>query len=195
MPLIQSFMSDRMGVAQKAAFFALSNEDRPHHTGIEAQIADIVAPRLAAMGYEFVRVAVLGRETADRADHGRPGRRRTDHVEDCEAISHAVGAVLDVDDPIPALLEPGGQLRGHRPAADPGEGLEPLRRPSPGWRLSVPPDGRKRFSGVVLGAMRRGAGCGWTTARRWRCRSPTSAAQARPDRRADRSHRRAAAVN
>ena len=58
MPLIQSFMSDRMGVAQKAAFFALSNEDRPHHTGIEARIADIVEPRLAAMGYELVRIAL-----------------------------------------------------------------------------------------------------------------------------------------
>ena len=53
------------------------------------------------MGYELVRVAVLGRERptvqimADRAD----GALIT--VSDCEAITHAVGAVLDVDDPIP----------------------------------------------------------------------------------------------
>ena len=53
------------------------------------------------MGYELVRIAVLGRERptvqimADRAD----GQQIT--VEDCEAISHAVGAVIDVDDPIP----------------------------------------------------------------------------------------------
>jgi len=53
------------------------------------------------MGYELVRVAVLGRERptvqvmADRAD----GSQIT--VADCEAISRALGAVLDVEDPIP----------------------------------------------------------------------------------------------
>ena len=53
------------------------------------------------MGYELVRVAVLGRERptvqvmADRAD----GSQIT--VQDCENISHTLSAVLDVDDPIP----------------------------------------------------------------------------------------------
>src|ERR1700759_5737561 len=59
------------------------------------------------MGYELVRVTVLGRSRptvqvmADRAD----GSQIT--VSDCEAISHALGAVLDVEDPIPGnwLLE------------------------------------------------------------------------------------------
>ena len=75
--------------------------DLPHHTGLEGRVAGIVAPALADMGYELVRVAVLGRERptvqimADRADGGQIS------VEDCEAISHAVGAVLDVEDPIP----------------------------------------------------------------------------------------------
>ncbi len=92
-----------------------------NHTGLEGRIAALIAPSLDAMGYELVRVAVLGREKptvqimADRADGALIA------VEDCEAISHAVGAVLDVDDPIP------------------GE-----------WTLPV--GGRKRFSGVVLGA-------------------------------------------
>ena len=53
------------------------------------------------MGFELVRVAVLGRERptvqimADRAD----GSQIT--VEDCEQISHDVSAAIDVDDPIP----------------------------------------------------------------------------------------------
>ena len=53
-----------------------------------------VAPTLAHMGYELVRVQISGKERpvvqimADRADEA-PFR-----VEDCEAISHALGAVL-----------------------------------------------------------------------------------------------------
>ena len=81
--------------------------DQPLHTGLEARIAAIVAPTLDGMGYELVRIVVMGREKptvqimADRADGA------TITVEDCEAISRAVGAVMDVDDPIPGqwLLE------------------------------------------------------------------------------------------
>ena len=72
-----------------------------NHTGLEGRIAASIGPTLESMGFELVRVAVLGRERptvqimADRADGALI------RVEDCEAISHAVGAVLDVDDPIP----------------------------------------------------------------------------------------------
>lgn len=154
MPLIQSFMSDRMGVAQKAAFFALSNEDRPHHTGIEARIADIVEPRLAAMGYELVRIALLGRERptlqimADRADGGLIA------VEDCEVISHQIGAVLDVEDIVPGAA---WTLEVSSAGID-----RPLTRVrdwnrfaghSAKVEMSVPTlDGRKRFTGTLLGA-------------------------------------------
>ena len=61
----------------------------------------MISPAIEAMGYEVVRVAVLGRERptvqimADRADG------MLINVEDCERISHAVGAVMDVEDPIP----------------------------------------------------------------------------------------------
>jgi hypothetical protein len=75
--------------------------DLPRHTGIEAQLATLVNPTLVDLGYELVRVAVLGRERqtvqimADRADGTAFA------VEDCERISHALGAVLDVADPLP----------------------------------------------------------------------------------------------
>jgi ribosome maturation factor RimP len=73
----------------------------PQHTSLESRLAAIISPTLESMGYDLVRVAVLGRDRptvqvmADRAD----GSQIT--VADCEAISHALGAVLDVEDPLP----------------------------------------------------------------------------------------------
>ncbi len=104
------------------------------------------------MGYDLVRVAVLGRDKptvqimADRADGSPIG------VEDCEKISVALGAVLDVDNPIPGawtlevssagIDRPLTRMRdwerfaGHRARAE----------------VIAPVDGRKRFAGMVLGA-------------------------------------------
>ena len=76
------------------------DDDLPHHEGLEARIATAITPALGQLGYELVRVQVSGKERpvvqimADRADEAHF------RVEDCEAISHAVGAVLDVEDPI-----------------------------------------------------------------------------------------------
>ena len=104
------------------------------------------------MGYELVRVAVLGRQRptvqimADRAD----GQQIS--VTDCEAISHALGAVIDVADPIPGEWE----LEVSSAGID-----RPLTRRKDWNRFAghlakaetgIPLDGRKRFSGVVLGA-------------------------------------------
>ncbi len=123
-----------------------------NHTGLEGRIAAAIAPTLGDMGFELVRVAVLGREKptvqimADRADGGLIT------VEDCEAISHAVGAVLDVDDPIP----------GEWTLEVSSAGIDrPLTRVKDFIRFSghlakaetnMPVGGRKRFSGIVLGA-------------------------------------------
>jgi ribosome maturation factor RimP len=73
-------------------------------------------------------------------------------VDDCEAISRAVGAVLDVADPIPGAwmlevssagidrpltrIKDWNRFAGHRARVD----------------LAIPLEGRKRVSGVVLGA-------------------------------------------
>jgi ribosome maturation factor RimP len=130
----------------------LDQDDHPILSGLEARIAGIVAPALTGMGYELVRVAVLGRDRptvqimADRADGNLIA------VEDCEAISHAIGAVLDVEDPIPGAwsleissagidrpltrIKDWNRFAGHQARAE----------------VSMPVDGRKRFSGVVLGA-------------------------------------------
>jgi ribosome maturation factor RimP len=129
-----------------------ATDDLPRHDGLEARIADAILPTLAHLGYELVRVQVSGKERptvqvmADRAD-GALFR-----VEDCEAISHAIGAVLDVADPI----------KGEWDLEVSSAGIDrPLTR-AKDWNrfaghvakleLAIPQDGRKRFRGVALGA-------------------------------------------
>jgi ribosome maturation factor RimP len=130
----------------------LDATDHPLLTGLEARIADAIAPALTHMGYELVRVAVLGRDhptvqiMADRADGNLIS------VEDCEAISHQVGAMLDIEDPIP----------GNWTLEVSSAGIDrPLTRVKDWNRFAghiakaetaMPVHGRKRFSGIVLGA-------------------------------------------
>lgn len=131
---------------------ASSDIELPHLTGLEARIAERIAPTLADLGYELVRLSVLGRDTptiqimADRANGSLIS------VEDCEQISHAVGAILDVDDPIPGAW----MLEVSSAGID-----RPLTRAKDWERfaghlakaeLDVPLNGRRRFSGTVMGA-------------------------------------------
>ncbi|WP_270933420.1 ribosome maturation factor RimP [Falsiroseomonas oryzae] len=129
-----------------------TDDDVPRHEGLEARIAAAILPSLRQMGYELVRVQVSGKERptvqimADRTDDA-PFR-----VEDCEAISHAIGAVLDVEDPI----------RGEWMLEVSSAGIDrPLTRIKDWNRfaghvatveLVVPQEGRKRFKGIALGA-------------------------------------------
>ena len=119
---------------------------------LEAKLTAIVGPRLETMGFELVRVAVLGRERptvqvmADRADGSLIS------VEDCEQISHYMSTVFDVEDPIPGAW--------HLEVSSAGID-RPLTRVKDWVRFAghlarvetnFPIDGRKRFSGIVLGA-------------------------------------------
>ena len=130
----------------------LQESDDRRHASLESRLAAIVAPTLGSMGFELVRVVVLGRDRptvqvmADRAD-GAPIA-----VHDCEAISHALGAVLDVEDPIPGAWS----LEVSSAGID-----RPLTRVKDWNRYAghlaraetvAPIDGRRRFSGIVLGA-------------------------------------------
>jgi len=104
------------------------------------------------MGFELVRVAVLGRERptvqvmADRADGSMIS------VEDCEQISRYLSTVFDVEDPIPGAWN----LEVSSAGID-----RPLTRPKDWNRfaghlarvdMQFPVGGRKRFSGIALGA-------------------------------------------
>ncbi|ATU73905.1 Ribosome maturation factor rimP [Gluconacetobacter sp. SXCC-1] len=140
-----------MGGGRRAAFFAL-DADLPFLTGLDARIAAMVAPALADMGFDLVRVAVLGRESptvqimADRADGTLIA------IEDCEQISHAVGAILDVEDPLPGAwtleVSSAGIDRPLTRAKDWERFAGHLARAE----MNMPIEGRKRFAGIVLGA-------------------------------------------
>jgi ribosome maturation factor RimP len=116
-----------------------------------AQIETLIAPSLEAMGYRVVRIAFTSgrRPTLQVMAERRDDRPMT--VDDCEAISHAVSALLDVADPIPDAY----QLEISSPGID-----RPLVRREDYERfagfeakleLARPVDGRKRFRGRLLG--------------------------------------------
>ncbi len=104
------------------------------------------------MGYELVRVTVLGRERptvqvmADRVDGSLI------NIDDCERINDVVSAALDVAD----LIKTAWTLEVSSAGID-----RPLTRPKDWVRfaghqakaeVNVPIGGRKRFTGTVLGA-------------------------------------------
>ena len=126
--------------------------DEPNHSGLEAKIAGMITPQLAHLGYDLVRVLVLGRERptvqvmADRADGSQIS------VADCERITRALSAVLDVEDPLPGAWT----LEVSSAGID-----RPLTRLKDWTRFAghqarvemlMPVDGRRRFTGIVLGA-------------------------------------------
>ncbi len=127
--------------------------DHPIHSGLEAKIAAIVAPRLEAQNFELVRVQIIGKDSptvqimADRAD-GAPLT-----LDDCTEISHLLSAVLDVEDPIASAWT----LEVSSAGID-----RPLTR-TKDWQkhagfeakveLNFPgPASRKRFRGTIIAA-------------------------------------------
>jgi ribosome maturation factor RimP len=118
--------------------------------GLPAKVAAIIEPALDDRGFRLVRVAISGREgqtlqvMAERADGSMT-------IEDCEAVSREISALLDVHDPIAGAY----RLEVSSPGID-----RPLVRPSDfeDWagheakiELNQPIDGRKRFRGRLEG--------------------------------------------
>jgi ribosome maturation factor RimP len=129
-----------------------SSEPSPLHASLEQRIVAEIEPVLTHMGYEIVRVAVLGRERptvqvmADRRDGSLIA------IEDCEKINDVVSATLDVAD----LIKTAWTLEISSAGID-----RPLVRAKDWTRfaghlaraeVNIPIAGRKRFSGIVLGA-------------------------------------------
>lgn len=119
-------------------------------TPIDRRLAEIVTPTIEGLGFELVRIRLMGGNTktlqimADRPEGGID-------VEDCGRISVAVSAVLDVEDPI----EESYTLEVSSPGID-----RPLTRLKDFemWtgfeaRLETAEliDGRKRFKGRLAG--------------------------------------------
>ncbi len=118
--------------------------------GLSARIAAIVEPALEGRGFRLVRVAISGREGKTvQVMAERPDGTMT--IEDCEAISREVSALLDVHDPVAGAY----RLEVSSPGID-----RPLVRTSDfeDWagheakiELKEPIEGRKRFRGRLEG--------------------------------------------
>ncbi|MFM2356529.1 MAG: ribosome maturation factor RimP [Pseudomonadota bacterium] len=119
-------------------------------TAIDRRLAEIVTPAIEGLGFELVRIRLMGGNTktlqimADRPEGGID-------VDDCGRISTAVSAVLDVEDPI----EDAYHLEVSSPGID-----RPLTRLKDfdlweGYEAKIetaePIDGRKRFKGFIRG--------------------------------------------
>ncbi|MEM9146591.1 MAG: ribosome maturation factor RimP [Pseudomonadota bacterium] len=116
----------------------------------DQRLAQIVAPTVEALGFELVRLRLMGGKTktlqimAERADG-------TMEVDDCAAVSRAVSAVLDVEDPIAEAYT----LEISSPGID-----RPLTRPVDfdrweGYEAKLETEdlieGRRRFKGILAG--------------------------------------------
>ncbi len=119
-------------------------------TAIDRRLAEIVTPTIEGMGFELVRIRLMGGRTptlqimADRPEGGII-------VEDCARISTAVSAILDVEDPI----EDNYTLEVSSPGID-----RPLTRLKDfemwkGYEARIETseliDGRRRFKGELVG--------------------------------------------
>jgi ribosome maturation factor RimP len=119
-------------------------------TAMDRRLADIVQPVIEGLGFELVRIRLMGGATrtlqimADKPDGGI-------EVDDCGEISTAVSAVLDVEDPI----EENYTLEVSSPGID-----RPLTRLKDfemwkGWEARLETteliDGRRRFKGTLGG--------------------------------------------
>ena len=119
-------------------------------TAMDRRLADIVGPVIEGMGFELIRLRLMGGATrilqimADRPDGGIG-------VDECGAISVAVSLTLDVEDPI----EENYGLEVSSPGID-----RPLTRLKDfevwkGWDARIETteliDGRRRFKGVLAG--------------------------------------------
>jgi ribosome maturation factor RimP len=119
-------------------------------TAIDRRLAAIVTPAIEGLGFELVRIRLMGGKTrtlqimADRPEGGIV-------VEDCARISTAVSAILDVEDPV----EDNYILEVSSPGID-----RPLTRLKDfdvwqGYEARIETaeliDGRRRFKGTLAG--------------------------------------------
>lgn len=118
--------------------------------GKAAEVEALIAPSLVDLGFEIVRVQMMGGQRqvlqimAERPDGSLS-------IEDCTLISRTVSALLDVEDPIPGAYN----LEVSSPGVDrPLTRLKDFVRYA-GWEgrveLSAAHEGRKRFKGRLAG--------------------------------------------
>ena len=119
-------------------------------TAIDRRLAEIVTPAIEGLGFELVRIRLMGGKTntlqimVDRPEGGI-------EVDDCAKVSTMVSAILDVEDPIeenyvlevssPGIDRPLTRLKDF----DMWQGYEAR------LETSEMIDGRRRFKGILQG--------------------------------------------
>ncbi len=119
--------------------------------GLAAEVERLIAPTMADLGFDIVRVHFGG----DRRPKLQLMIERSDgstvNVDDCAKASRATAAILDVEDPISTAYV----LEVSSPGIDrPLTRLSDFRRFSGHLakvELAVPEEGRRRFSGTLRG--------------------------------------------
>ena len=113
------------------------------------RIAKLIGPTIEALGFELVRVQLSGSQRPTLQVMAEPANGRVMSVEDCAAVSRAISALLDVEDPITSAYS----LEVSSPGID-----RPLTRAKDYERFmgheakvetNAPIEGRKRFKGPI----------------------------------------------
>ena len=135
------------GESAKRAFI----KKRIYRMELSEHIQHLIEPAIGEMGFNIVRVRISGKKKLSMqvmVEH-QDGQGMT--VDDCAAVSRAISALLDVEDPIDAPYT----LEVSSPGID-----RPLVRVGDfqrfkGFQVKIettrPFDGRRRFKGVLLG--------------------------------------------
>lgn len=115
------------------------------------RIARLITPTIEAMGFELVRVQLSGSQRPTLQVMAEPKDGRQMSLEDCEGLSRAVSAVLDVEDPIsgpyslevssPGIDRPLTRIKDYRRFQGHEAKIETV----------LPVDGRRRFKGTIVG--------------------------------------------
>ena len=119
--------------------------------GKAAEIESLIAPSLQAMGYDIVRIIISGRHNrllqimAERSLDGGMG------VDDCAAVSRAVSAILDVEDPIPGSFTLEVSSAGIDRPLTRAKDFERYAGFEARVEMAAPVDGRRRFIGRLRG--------------------------------------------
>ncbi|GAB6052289.1 hypothetical protein JCM17960_11090 [Magnetospira thiophila] len=115
------------------------------------RISDLIEPTIADLGFELVRVQIIGDRHMILQIMAEPSDGRGMNVDDCATLSRAISALMDVEDPISQAYT----LEVSSPGLD-----RPLTRRKDFLRhvgyeakaeLAQPQDGQRRFKGWVRG--------------------------------------------
>ena len=118
---------------------------------IKEQVQSAIEPALNDMGYDIVRIALIGGDIKTLQVMAERKDRRDMTVDDCEKISRTASALLDIADPFPyrwvlEVSSPGID----RPLVKP-EDYDRFKGHEAKIELINELNGRRRFKGIIRG--------------------------------------------